>query len=108
MNVLKLLNLKNFEKNVLGIKTKIGENGLNMSGPRQRLAIARALYRDPEILILDEATNALDEKLETEILNSLKEFKPAITIFLVSHNKKLIKICNKIFKLKNKKFSEDI
>ncbi len=107
---IKVAQLEEFvEKNVLGIKTKIGENGLNMSGgQRQRLAIARALYRDPEILILDEATNALDEKLETEILNSLKEFKPAITIFLVSHNKKLIKICNKIFKLKNKKFSEDI
>ena len=91
---IKVAQLEEFvEKNVLGIKTKIGENGLNMSGgQRQRLAIARALYRDPEILILDEATNALDEKLETEILNSLKEFKPAITIFLVSHNKKLIKI----------------
>ena len=86
---IKVAQLEEFvEKNVLGIKTKIGENGLNMSGgQRQRLAIARALYRDPEILIIDEATNALDEKLETEILNSLKEFKPAITIFLVSHNK---------------------
>jgi len=97
------------KKNVLGVKSKIGENGINMSGgQRQRLAIARALYRDPEILILDEATNALDETLETKIINSLRKFKPNITIILVSHNKRLIEICNKIFELKNKKFSEDI
>jgi len=107
---IRISQLDDFVKNSKeGDKTSIGENAVIMSGgQRQRLAIARALYRDPEILILDEATNALDERLEEKIINSLKNFKPQMTIILVSHNKNLIKICDKILKLKNKKFLEDV
>ena len=77
-------------------KTKIGDNGVKMSGgQRQRLSIARALYRNPSVLILDEATNALDSLTERSILDSLRSIKN-ITIILITHRLSTLKNCDEI------------
>lgn len=102
-NLLKALNLNNFN-NKKNINKTLGNQGLKMSGGQiQRIGIARALYRQPSLLILDEATNSLDEKTENKILDYLfKEFKDKIIIFC-THKKKLLKYCNKIIEVKNRK-----
>ena len=102
-NLLKNLNLNNF-KNKRNVYKSLGERGLKMSGGQiQRIGIARALYREPSLLILDEATNALDEKTEEMILNYLfQEFKNKI-IIICTHKKKILKYCNKIIEVKDQK-----
>lgn len=101
--VMKLSLVNEFvEKLRSGINHEIGERGIKLSGgQKQRLTIARALYKNPEILILDEATNALDQNSEKLILNNLKESKN-YTIILVSHNIKNLQICDSIYKVENK------
>tara|TARA_B100001175_G_scaffold314786_1_gene324832 strand:+ start:2723 stop:4471 length:1749 start_codon:yes stop_codon:yes gene_type:complete len=107
LNVLELANLKDTISQLKnGINTIVGENGLKFSGGQiQRISIARALYANKEILILDEATNALDEETENNILNEIKALneKKNITVLIISHKKNVLKICNKIIQVKNKK-----
>jgi len=76
----------------------VGENGSLLSGgQRQRIAIARALYKNSEVLILDEATSALDKITEKNILsNILKEYKK-MTIIIVSHQEETLAFCNKVY-----------
>jgi len=107
--VIKSTHLEQFVKNLdNGLNTKIGEKGSWISGGQtQRIAIARELYRNPSILILDEATTGLDEMTEEKILKKIIELKNEITIIIVSHNKNTLKICDqiinldKMFKIKN-------
>jgi ABC-type bacteriocin/lantibiotic exporter with double-glycine peptidase domain len=69
-----------------GIDTNVGDRGIRLSGgQRQRIAIARALYRGPDLLILDEATNAVDEKSEELIYSSLHAMKKNRVILIVAH-----------------------
>ena len=83
-----------------GVDTIIGTNSKSISsGQKQRIAIARQIYSDREILIFDEATNALDEKNEKIILNNIGSLKPNKTIILVSHNSENLKVCDKIYYL---------
>ncbi len=83
-------------------KTEIGENGKFLSGGQiQRIGIARVLLNKPEILILDESTNALDLKTETDILDELSGYKDDLLIIIISHNKDTLKICNKIINIQN-------
>ena len=67
-----------------------------------RIGIARALYNDPEILIFDEATNALDAKTEKEIVREIFDKSLDKTIIFVSHNKENHKFCDLIYEVKNK------
>lgn len=78
----------------------IGSNGLSQ-GQKQRLAIARALYRDPEILILDEATSSLDVQIENEITEMLKQIGKSKTIIAIAHRLSTLRACNKLIYLKD-------
>ena len=87
-----------------GINTFIGERGTQISGgQKQRIALARALYRMPEILILDESLSALDSNTSTKIVENII-LNSKITIIFVSHNDDSLKFCNKIYQLKNGDF----
>jgi ABC-type bacteriocin/lantibiotic exporter with double-glycine peptidase domain len=99
--ILKICALDEFIKSKKqGIKTILGEKGYKISGgQKQKIGIARALYFDPKILILDEATNALDEKAEEIIVNNIIDTKSIYCIFIISHKKKLIKKCHKILRI---------
>lgn len=83
-----------------GINAITGNNGQKLSGgQKQKLAIIRALYANPEILILDEATNQLDEENEFKILNYIKELalKENLTVLLISHDKKALAFCDTVY-----------
>ncbi len=89
-----------------GLFTKVGERGVKLSGgEQQRIGIARALYKNPEILILDEATSALDLLTESEFISSIDELKKTKTIIIVTHRLSTINDCDTIFKIKNGRLS---
>ena len=78
----------------LGYDTIVGENGYSISGGQcQRIAVARSLYRSSPILILDEATNALDEKTELNVIKNICSIN-GLTLILISHNLKLLEFCD--------------
>ncbi len=89
----KLVNLYNKRKRDDNITNQM-TNKIS-SGEAQRIGIARALYQDPEIIVLDEATNALDYKTEKQILNYIYSLKN-ITLFVIAHNNRALFGCNKI------------
>jgi ABC-type multidrug transport system fused ATPase/permease subunit len=104
--VSKIANLHNFVSTELSQKyqTTIGERGVRLSGgQRQRIGIARALYRDPQILILDEATSALDNITEKSVMDAVDNLSKKITIIMVAHRLNTVKKCDKIFLLENGK-----
>ena len=83
--------------------TIVGENGVKLSGgQRQRIGIARALYKDANVLILDEATSALDNKTEKDIMNSISEIREDITIMIIAHRITTLDKCDQIIELDSK------
>jgi len=101
---IELANLKEF-KNTLdsGLETLLGESGSRLSGgQRQRIGIARALYHNPNILIFDEATNALDTQTEKKIINEIFSVKEDNTIIFVSHNRDNLVFCDLIYEVKDR------
>jgi ABC-type multidrug transport system fused ATPase/permease subunit len=84
-----------------GLNSFVGENGVKISGgQRQRIGIARALYNNPEILVLDEATSSLDLQTESEVMNSIYAMKGKITLIIIAHRLSTLDNCNRIFELK--------
>ena len=85
----------------------IGENGSHLSGgQRQRIAIARAVYRDSEIIIMDEHTSSLDLNTEKELLNEMKQLFKNKTLIIISHKKQVQEFCDKNYLLEDCKLSE--
>ncbi|MCI0695529.1 ABC transporter ATP-binding protein/permease [candidate division KSB1 bacterium] len=86
-----------------GIETQIGEHGAKLSGgQRQRLAIARALYRNSQILVFDEATSELDSQTEKEIANAIERLAGRDkTIFIIAHRITTLRNCDRIYELED-------
>ena len=85
-----------------GINAVVGEKGARLSGGEaQRINIARALYLEPEILILDESTSSLDLKTESELMNEVNTLLKDITKIIISHRIATLKNCDTIYLIKN-------
>ena len=98
----KIANLHDFVVGSLpkGYATSIGERGVRLSGgQRQRIGIARALYRQPQLLILDEATSALDNVTELAVMEAVHNLGHQITIILIAHRLTTVKECDRIYML---------
>ena len=98
----KIANLHNFIINELPkqYQTTIGERGVRLSGgQRQRIGIARALYRNPQVLVFDEATSALDNQTEKAVMDAINNLSKQITIILIAHRLNTVEKCDKIFLL---------
>ena len=90
-----------------GLETIVGDRGAKLSGgERQRLALARALVRKPTMLLLDEATNALDPINENKIIEALGKLRGKTTLLVISHSAEIHRIADKIFCLENGRINE--
>ncbi len=82
-----------------GLDTVVGERGTLLSGgERQRIALARAVLRKPRLLVLDEATGAIDVAGERKILENLKRLRPRPTIVIVAHRAESLALCERVFR----------
>ncbi len=83
-----------------GLDTMVGEHGIRLSGgQRQRIGIARALYHDPEVLVLDEATSSLDAKTESEVMEAVYALQGSKTVIIVAHRLSTVEHCDYLYKL---------
>lgn len=87
-----------------GVHTLIGENGTAISGgQRQRIALARALYKDFELLVMDEATAALDMETEMAVIDSIRQIKENKTLIMVTHHMSLANECDVVYRIEDRK-----
>jgi ATP-binding cassette subfamily B protein len=110
LDICELIGIKEFiDKLPQGIHTYIGENGASLSGgEKQRIAIARALYKEPEVLILDEATSSLDSTSERNIHKAIELLKrQSKTILLIAHRLSTVMKSDRIILLKNGEVKEE-
>jgi ABC-type multidrug transport system fused ATPase/permease subunit len=83
-----------------GLDTMVGERGVRLSGGQlQRIGIARALYHDPSVLVLDEATSSLDTQTERGVLDAVRKLHGEKTIIIVAHRMSTVEDCDQLFRL---------
>ena len=85
-----------------GLDCNVGDKGVRLSGgQRQRIGIARALYREPEILVLDEATSALDNDTETAVMEAIDSLAGTKTMIIIAHRLSTIKNCDRVYEVRD-------
>lgn len=90
-----------------GLDTMVGDRGVKLSGgQRQRIGIARALYRDPQVLVLDEATSALDNETETEVMRAIDGLHGSRTLIVIAHRLSTIKNCDFVYEVGGGRFTQ--
>lgn len=90
-----------------GLETAIGERGVRLSGgQRQRIGIARALYRNPDVLIFDEATSALDNDTEEAIMEAINALHGKKTMIIIAHRLSTIRECDSVFQVEDGKIMD--
>ena len=107
--ILKIVKLDKYVQSLdAGLDTEVGENGVRLSGgQRQRIGIARALYHNPDILVFDEATAALDDGTESEIMNEIYSFSKEKTLIFIAHRMSTLSGCDKIYRVVDGKVIEE-
>jgi ATP-binding cassette, subfamily B, bacterial len=108
VKAVEISNIKGFIESLpLGYNTKIGANGHGLSeGQKQRLLIARVVYKDPEIILFDEATNSLDANNEKAIVENLEEFYEGKTVIVVAHRLSTVRDADNIVVLDGGRIAE--
>jgi ATP-binding cassette subfamily B protein/ATP-binding cassette subfamily C protein len=102
VQVLKKARIWNFLETKEGINTLVGEGGIQLSGgQKQRIGIARALYNDPEVLILDEATSSLDDETEAQIMNEIYDVSGSKTLIIIAHRLSTVERCDRRIQINN-------
>lgn len=92
-----------------GTATMVGDRGVKLSGgQRQRIGIARALYRNPDVLVLDEATSALDNETEQEVMQAIDGLHGTRTMIVIAHRLSTIKKCDRIYEVGNGLITERV
>ena len=82
--------------------TIVGERGVRVSGgQRQRIGIARALYHEPQVLVLDEATSSLDIETETEVMSAIRDLQGYKTILIVAHRLSTVQHCDRLYRIQD-------
>ncbi len=90
-----------------GLQTMIGEKGIRFSGgQRQRIGIARALYLNPDLLIMDEATSSLDKETESEIMRSFQKLRGDMTLLMITHHLSSLRLSDSVISIENGKIYE--
>jgi len=88
-------------------ETVVGERGVRLSGgQRQRIGIARALYKQADVIIFDEATSALDNKTEEAVMQAIEELHEELTVLIIAHRLTTLKNCHRIIQLENGKIKQ--
>jgi ATP-binding cassette subfamily B protein/ATP-binding cassette subfamily C protein len=102
VEVLEKAKMWSFLETKEGIKTLVGEGGIQFSGgQKQRVGIARALYNDPEVLVLDEATSSLDDETESQIMDEIYDVSGSKTLIIIAHRLSTVERCDRRIQLDN-------
>ncbi|MDR1506219.1 MAG: ABC transporter ATP-binding protein [Treponema sp.] len=102
IQVLKKANIWDFLESKEGIDTVVGEGGIQLSGgQKQRIGIARALYNDPEVLVLDEATSSLDNETEEKIMDEIYGVSGDKTLIIIAHRLSTVEKCDRRIRIED-------